>query len=128
MWLDAPPQQRDHQKDHGHDDADNQRRQHVACALLARRLCRVVVARAVGDVRVLVFHDTELQWVHQHDYRLTYEFESMIRMQRRSIAKQAREQRKRELALKAAEVETGESDKDHSMMRSVSAQPLVGAE
>ena len=85
-------------------------------------------ARAVGDVRVLVFHDTELQWVHQHDYRLTYEFESMIRMQRRSIAKQAREQRKRELALKAAEVETGESDKDHSMMRSVSAQPLVGAE
>ena len=85
-------------------------------------------ARAVGDVRVLVFHDTELQWVHQHDYRLTYEFESMIRMQRRSIAKQAREQRKRELALKAAEAETGESDKDHSMMRSVSAQPLVGAE
>jgi len=46
-------------------------------------------------------------------------------MQRRSIAKQAREQRKRESALKAAEVETGELDKDHSMMRSASAQPLV---
>jgi serine/threonine protein kinase len=85
-------------------------------------------ARAVGDVRVLVFHDTELQWAHQHDYRLTYEFENMIRSQRRAIAKQAREQRKCELAMKAAELETVESTEERSMMRSVSAQPLVGEE
>jgi len=85
-------------------------------------------ARAVGDVRVLVFHDTELQWAHQHDYRLTYEFENMIRSQRRAIAKQAREQRKCELAMKAAELETAESTEERSMMRSVSAQPLVGEE
>ena len=57
-------------------------------------------ARAVGDVRALVFQDTDVDWAYQHDYRLSYEFESMIRKQRRVLAKAAREERKRELLAK----------------------------
>lgn len=55
-------------------------------------------ARAVGDVRALVFAVADAsEWATQFDYRLTSEFESAMRQQRRAIAKQSHEDRKRAL-------------------------------
>ena len=76
-------------------------------------------ARAVGDVRALVFQDTEVQWAYQFDYRLTSEFDNMIRSQRKVIAREAREQRKREAHDKKA-LEAAEAENETPMTRSVS--------
>ena len=67
-------------------------------------------ARAVGEVRALVFQDKDVDWAYQFDYRLTSEFESMIRRQRKLLAKEAREQRKREVEEKRTTAENEADD------------------
>ena len=64
-------------------------------------------ARAVGDVRALVFEANVVEWATQFDYRLSSEFENALRQQRRAVAKEAREERKRAM-LAARERSTSE--------------------
>jgi hypothetical protein len=54
-------------------------------------------AYAVGEVRALVFQDTDVQWAYQFDYRLTYEFDAAIRKQRKKISKEESDDRKRRM-------------------------------
>ena len=64
-------------------------------------------ACAVGAVRALVFEANVVEWATQFDYRLSSEFENALRQQRRAVAKEAREERKRAM-LAARERSTSE--------------------
>ena len=54
-------------------------------------------AYAVGEVRALVFQDTDVQWAYQFDYRLTFEFDAAIRTQRKKVSKEESDDRKRRI-------------------------------